>query len=80
MSFGGHRKGDRMSQAMIVQTQFLSKRYEIKNCVGTSALEVRLNWNHLLILEKEEAFVPIARVSLKNKSEKNENESTIKKS
>lgn len=34
-----------MSQAMIVQTQFLSKRYEIKNCVGTSALVTRLNWN-----------------------------------
>lgn len=34
-----------MSQAMIVQTQILSKRYEIKNCVGTSALETRVSFN-----------------------------------
>jgi len=34
---------NRMSQAMIVQTQFLSARYEIKNCVGTSALGARIN-------------------------------------
>lgn len=28
---------------MIVQTQFLSGRYEFKNCVGTSALGARIN-------------------------------------
>lgn len=37
------QRNSRMSQAMIVQTQFLSARYEIKNCVGTSALGARIN-------------------------------------
>lgn len=32
-----------LCQAMIVQTQFLSARYDIKNCVGTSALGARIN-------------------------------------